>query len=164
MVSGLCLTRAPQAGPAVSAVPVLLWLFPPSSRVVTNSPSSLLLLQFEDVVWDYSLPADREELKKDKRSRRGKRQGASAEQQRARDKSLRSRQGPKSRGRPKSITLSLFFSGFSKLTYKPRSRCLQSSQYSDSAAATSRCAVPFQWFCHFLGFCKTFLPFYKDLV
>ncbi|RLV84377.1 hypothetical protein DV515_00016289 [Chloebia gouldiae] len=65
---GWCFTGAPQAGPAVSVAPVLSWLFPPSCRVVTNSPSRLLLLQFEDVVWDYSLPADREELKKDKRA------------------------------------------------------------------------------------------------
>ncbi|NXR94641.1 FBW10 protein, partial [Hypocryptadius cinnamomeus] len=109
------------------------------NRVVTNSPSRLLLLQFEDVVWDYSLPADREVLKQDKRSRKGKHQGAGAEQQRARDKSPRSRQGPKSRGRPKSITLSLFFSGFSKLSYKPSSNCLQPRQYSDSAVVKSRC-------------------------
>ncbi|KAL2297546.1 hypothetical protein Nmel_016086 [Mimus melanotis] len=71
------------------------------NRVVTNFPSRLLLLQFEDVVWDYSLPADREVLKKEK-SRKGKRQGASAEQQKAQDKSSRSRQPPKSHGKPKS--------------------------------------------------------------
>ncbi|XP_030817833.1 F-box/WD repeat-containing protein 10-like [Camarhynchus parvulus] len=71
------------------------------NRVVTNSPSRLLLLQFEEVVWDYSLPADREVPKQDRRSQKGKRQGTSAEQQRAPDKSPKSRQGPKSRGRPK---------------------------------------------------------------
>ncbi|NWZ92865.1 FBW10 protein, partial [Nesospiza acunhae] len=102
------------------------------NRVVTNSPSRLLLLQFEEVVWDYSLPGDREVPKEDRRSQKGKRQGTSAEQQRAPDKSPKSRQGPKSRGRPKGITLSLFFSGFSKLSYKPSSHCLQPSQYSDS--------------------------------
>ncbi|KAM7035372.1 F-box/WD repeat-containing protein 10-like [Acridotheres tristis] len=72
------------------------------NRVVTNFPSRLLLLQFEDVVWDYSLPADREVLKKEKKSRKGKHQGASAEQQRSQDKSPRSRQPPKSHGRHKS--------------------------------------------------------------
>ncbi|NWV42642.1 FBW10 protein, partial [Grantiella picta] len=88
------------------------------NRIVTNSPSRLVLFQFEDVVWDYSLPADREGVKKEK-SRRGKRQDASTEQQRAQepqDKSPSSRQSPKSHGRPKSITLSFCFSGFSKLT------------------------------------------------
>ncbi|NWR24761.1 FBW10 protein, partial [Emberiza fucata] len=101
------------------------------NRVLTNSPSRLLLLQFEEVPWDYSLPADREVPKQDRRSQKGKRQGTSAEQQRAPDKSPKPRQGPKSRGRPKSTTLSLFFSGFSKLSYKPSSHCLQPSQYSD---------------------------------
>ncbi|NXF25102.1 FBW10 protein, partial [Rhodinocichla rosea] len=110
------------------------------NRVVTNSPSRLLLLQFEEVAWDYSLPADREVPKQDRRSQKGKRQGTGAEQQRAPDKSPKSRQGPKSRGRPKSITLSLFFSGFSKLSNKQSSHCLQPSQYSDSAVVKSRCA------------------------
>uniref|UniRef100_H0Z3T4 F-box/WD repeat-containing protein 10 n=1 Tax=Taeniopygia guttata TaxID=59729 RepID=H0Z3T4_TAEGU len=97
-LTGTCLRvlEPTSSGDPVSA------LYAAGNRVVTNSPSRLLLLQFEDVVWDYSLPADREELKKDKRTRRGKRQGGTAEQQRARDKSPRSRQGPKSRGRPKS--------------------------------------------------------------
>ncbi|XP_058673496.1 F-box/WD repeat-containing protein 10-like [Ammospiza caudacuta] len=72
------------------------------NRVVTNSPSRLLLLQFEEVVWDYSLPADREVPKQDRRSQKGKRQGTSAESQRAPDKSPKSRQRPKSHGRPKS--------------------------------------------------------------
>uniref|UniRef100_A0A8C0UJW4 F-box/WD repeat-containing protein 10-like n=1 Tax=Cyanistes caeruleus TaxID=156563 RepID=A0A8C0UJW4_CYACU len=85
-------------------------LYIAGNRVVTNSCSRLLLLQFEDVVWDYSLPTDREVQKKEKKPRKGKRQGASAEQQQAQDKS------PKSRGRPKSITLSLCFSGFSWVT------------------------------------------------
>ncbi|XP_023794205.1 F-box/WD repeat-containing protein 10-like isoform X2 [Cyanistes caeruleus] len=71
-------------------------LYIAGNRVVTNSCSRLLLLQFEDVVWDYSLPTDREVQKKEKKPRKGKRQGASAEQQQAQDKS------PKSRGRPKS--------------------------------------------------------------
>ncbi|NWI72644.1 FBW10 protein, partial [Dryoscopus gambensis] len=87
------------------------------NRMVTNSPGRVVLLQFEDVAWDYSLPADRE-LPKDKRSRRGKRPGASAEQRRAQeaqDKPPGSHQPSKSRGRPKSSTLSLCFSGFSKL-------------------------------------------------
>ncbi|NXS86634.1 FBW10 protein, partial [Erpornis zantholeuca] len=87
------------------------------NRVVTNSRSSVVLLQFEDVLWDYSLPADRE-VPKDKRSRRGQRQ--------AQDKSA------KSRGRPKSITLSLCFSGFFKLIYKPSTHCLQPSPNSFS--------------------------------
>ncbi|KAF2982079.1 hypothetical protein EK904_008657 [Melospiza melodia maxima] len=72
------------------------------NRVVTNSPSRLLLLQFEEVVWDYSLPADREVPKQDRRSQKGKRQGTSAESQRAPDKSPKSRQRPKSHGRPKT--------------------------------------------------------------
>ncbi|NWW26241.1 FBW10 protein, partial [Falcunculus frontatus] len=88
------------------------------NRMVTNSSSRVVLLQFEDVVWDYSLPADREEVK-DKKSWRGKRQGARAEQRRA-------------FGRPKSITLSLCFSGFSKLSYKPSTHCLQPSPRSSS--------------------------------
>ncbi|XP_068065366.1 F-box/WD repeat-containing protein 10-like [Anomalospiza imberbis] len=97
-LTGTCLKvlEPTSSGDPVSA------LYAAGNRVVTNTPSRLLLLQFEDVVWDYSLPADREELKKDKRSRKGKCQGASAEQQRTRDKSLRSHQGPKSYGRPKS--------------------------------------------------------------
>ncbi|NWW34775.1 FBW10 protein, partial [Panurus biarmicus] len=106
------------------------------NRVVTNSPSRVLLLQFEDVLWDYSLPADREVLKKDKKPRKGKGQGASAEHQ---DRPPRSRQPPKSRGRPKSITLSLCFPGFSKLSDTPSSHCLQLSQYSDSAVVKSSC-------------------------
>ncbi|NXA61384.1 FBW10 protein, partial [Mohoua ochrocephala] len=80
------------------------------NRMVTNSPSRVVLLQFEDVVWDYSLPADREAVK-DKKSRRGKRQGASAEQRRAqeaRDKSPGPRQPSKSRGRPKTPNVALF--------------------------------------------------------
>ncbi|KFO57544.1 F-box/WD repeat-containing protein 10, partial [Corvus brachyrhynchos] len=104
------------------------------NRMVTNSPSRVVLLQFEDVVWDYSLPTDREVVK-DKKSRRGKRQGASAEQRQAQepqDRSPGSRQPSKSRGRPKSITLSLCFSGFSKLSYKPSTHCLQPSPYSFS--------------------------------
>lgn len=129
---GLCCTGPSQAGPAMPVIPVFLWLFPPFSRVVTNSPSRLLLLQFEDVVWDYSLPADREVLKKEKKSQKGKNQGASAEQQQAQDKSSRSHQPPKSHGRSKSMTLSLCFSGFSKLSHKPSSHCLQPIQYSDS--------------------------------
>lgn len=162
---GLCCTGAPHTGPAVSVIPpVLLWLFPPCCRVVTNSPSRLLLLQFEAVLWDYSLPADREVLKKEKKSQKGKHEGSSAEQQRAQDKSPRPRQPPKSRGRPKSITLSPCFPGFSKLSYKPSSHCFQPSKYSDSPVVKSRCAVPFQWFCHFLGLCETFLPLNKALV
>lgn len=148
----------------MSVVAVLSWLFCPSRRVVTNSPRRLLLLQFQQLPWDYSLPADRELPRQDRRSQKGKRPGTGAEQQRAPDKSPKSRQGPKSRGRPKGITLSLFFSGFSQPSYKPSSHCRQPSQYSDSAVVKSRCAVPFQWFCHFLGFCETFLPFYKALV
>ncbi|NXD99369.1 FBW10 protein, partial [Chaetorhynchus papuensis] len=92
-------------------------LYVAGNRMVTNSPSRMVLLQFEDVVWDYSLPADREVVK-DKKSRRGKRQGASAEQRRTQESQDKSRQTSKSRGRPKSITLSLCFSGFSKLSYK----------------------------------------------
>ncbi|NXH42498.1 FBW10 protein, partial [Dicaeum eximium] len=127
-LTGTCLKvlEPNSSGDPVSA------LYVAGNRVVTNSPSRLLLLQFEDVVWDYSLPADRELLKKDMKSQKGKRQGATAEQQRAQDKSSRSRQRPKSHGRPKSITLSLCFSGFSKLSYKPSSHCYQPSQYSDS--------------------------------
>ncbi|NXY62575.1 FBW10 protein, partial [Callaeas wilsoni] len=105
------------------------------NRMVTSSPSRLVLLQFEEVEWDYSSPADREVVKKEKKSRKGKRQGASTEQQRAQeaqDGSPRSHQPPKSHGEPKSITLSLCFSGFSKLRYKPSTHCLQPSQYSDS--------------------------------
>ncbi|NXC53556.1 FBW10 protein, partial [Aleadryas rufinucha] len=73
-------------------------LYVSGNRMVTNSSSRVVLLQFEDVVWDYSLPADREVLK-DKKSRRGKRQGASTEQRRAQeaqDKSSGSRQPSKS--------------------------------------------------------------------
>ncbi|NXH24847.1 FBW10 protein, partial [Myiagra hebetior] len=109
-------------------------LYVAGNRMVTNSPSRVVLLQFEDVVWDYSLPADREVVK-DKRSRRGKRQGASAEQRRAQeaqDKFPGSRQPSKSRGRPKSITLSFCFSGFSKLSYKPSTHCLQPSPCGDA--------------------------------
>ncbi|NWH40362.1 FBW10 protein, partial [Chloropsis hardwickii] len=96
-LTGTCLRvlEPSSSGDPVSA------LYAAGSRVVTNSPSRLVLLQFEEVLWDYSLPADREVLQKDKKSEKGKRQGATAEQQRAQDKSLRSRQGPKSRGRPK---------------------------------------------------------------
>ncbi|NXL72681.1 FBW10 protein, partial [Leptocoma aspasia] len=127
-LTGTCLRvlEPTSSGDPVSALCVA------GNRVVTNSPSSLLLLQFEDVVWDYSLPADREVLKKDMKPQKGKRQGTTAEQQRAQDKSPRSRQRPKNRGRPKSITLGLCFSGFSKLSYKPSSHCHQPSQYSDS--------------------------------
>ncbi|NXM80487.1 FBW10 protein, partial [Oenanthe oenanthe] len=145
-LTGTCLKvlEPSSSGDPVSA------LYVAGSRVVINSPSRLLLLQFEDVVWDYSLPTDREELKKERKSRKGKHQDASAEQQRSQDKSSRSQQPSKSHGRPKSITPS--FSGFSKLSHKPSSHCLQPSQYSDSAAVKSRYAVTFQWFCHFLGF------------
>lgn len=96
-LTGTCLRvlEPSSSGDPVSA------LYVAGNRVVTNFPSRLLLLQFEDVLWDYSLPADREVLK-EKRSQKGKNQGASAEQQQAQDKSLRSHQPPKSRGRPKS--------------------------------------------------------------
>ncbi|NXY38099.1 FBW10 protein, partial [Pomatorhinus ruficollis] len=126
-LTGACLQvlEPSSSGDPVSA------LYVAGNRVVTNSPSRLLLLQFEAVVWDYSLPADREVVKKEK-SQKGKREGSSAEQQRAQDKSPRPRQPPKSCGRPKSITLSPCFPGFSKLSYKPSSHCLQPSQYSDS--------------------------------
>ncbi|NXL22010.1 FBW10 protein, partial [Setophaga kirtlandii] len=133
-LTGSCL-RALQpsgSGDPVSALCVA------GNRVVTNSPSRLLLLQFQELPWDYSLPADRELPRQDRRSQKGKRPGTGAEQQRAPDKSPKSRQGPKSRGRPKGITLSLFFSGFSKRSYKPSSRCRQPSQYSDSAVVKSR--------------------------
>ncbi|XP_032932895.1 F-box/WD repeat-containing protein 10-like [Catharus ustulatus] len=97
-LTGICLKvlEPSSSGDPVSA------LYVAGNRVVTNSPSRLLLLQFEDVVWDYSLPADREVLKKEKRSQKGKNQGASAEQQQAQDKSSRSHQPPKSHGRSKS--------------------------------------------------------------
>ncbi|NWT95859.1 FBW10 protein, partial [Urocynchramus pylzowi] len=126
-LTGTCLKvlEPTSSGDPVSALCVA------GNRVVTNCPSRLLLLQFEDVVWDYSLPADREVPKKDKRSWKGKRQGPSAEQHRAQDKPPRSLQGPKSHRKPKSITLSLFFSAFSKLSNKPSNHCLQPSQYSD---------------------------------
>ncbi|NWV75385.1 FBW10 protein, partial [Dasyornis broadbenti] len=69
------------------------------NRIVTNSPCRLVLFQFEDVVWDYSLPADREVGKREKKSRKVKRQDVSTEQQRAQegqDKFPKSRQPPKS--------------------------------------------------------------------
>ncbi|NXM44880.1 FBW10 protein, partial [Gymnorhina tibicen] len=113
-LTGTCL-RALE--PASSGDP-LSSLCVAGNRMVTNSRSRVVLLQFEDVEWDYSLPADREVVK-DKKSRRGKRQGASAEQRRAQeaqDKPPGSRQPSKSRGRPQSITPSLCFSGFSKLS------------------------------------------------
>ncbi|XP_005055909.1 PREDICTED: CMT1A duplicated region transcript 1 protein isoform X1 [Ficedula albicollis] len=97
-LTGTCLRvlEPSSSGDPVSA------LYVAGSRAVINSPSRLLLLQFEDVVWDYSLPTDREELKKEKKSRKGKHQDASAEQQRAQDRSSRSHQPSKSHGRPKS--------------------------------------------------------------
>ncbi|NXV07144.1 FBW10 protein, partial [Cettia cetti] len=127
-LTGACLRvlEPSSSGDPVSA------LYAAGNRVVTNSPSRLLLLQFEAVAWDYSLPADREVLKKEKKPQKGKRQGASAEQQQAQDKSPRSFQAPKSHGRPKSTTLSPCFPGFSELSYKPSSHCLQPSQYSGS--------------------------------
>ncbi|NXK69239.1 FBW10 protein, partial [Sylvietta virens] len=125
-LTGTCLRvlEPSSSGDPVSA------LFVAGNRVVTNSPSRVLLLQFEDVLWDYSLPADRELGKKEK-PRKGKRPGTSAEQQRAQDKSPRSRQPPKGHGRSKSITLSLCSPGVSKLSYKASGHCLQPSQYSD---------------------------------
>ncbi|NWQ99639.1 FBW10 protein, partial [Paradoxornis webbianus] len=127
-LTGACLhvLEPGSSGDPVSA------LYAAGNRVVTNSPSRLLLLQFEAVVWDYSLPADREVPRKEKKPQKGKREGSSAEQQRAQDKSPRPRQPPKSRGRPKSTTLSPCLPGFSKLSSKPSSHCLQPSQYSDS--------------------------------
>ncbi|NWT73486.1 FBW10 protein, partial [Prunella himalayana] len=127
-LTGTCLRvlEPTSSGDPVSA------LYVAGNRVVTNSPSRLLLLQFEEVAWDYSLPADREVLQKERRSQKGKRQGTAAERQRPQDKSQKPRQGPKSRGKSKGITLSLCFSGFSKLSYKPSSHCLQPSQYSES--------------------------------
>ncbi|XP_038013400.1 F-box/WD repeat-containing protein 10-like isoform X4 [Motacilla alba alba] len=96
-LTGTCLKVLEPAGSGdpVSALCVA------GNRVVTNSPSRLLLLQFEEVAWDYSVPADREVPKHDKRWQKGKRQGAGAEQQRAQGKSPKTRQGPKSHGRPK---------------------------------------------------------------
>ncbi|NXT06194.1 FBW10 protein, partial [Prunella fulvescens] len=127
-LTGTCLRvlEPTSSGDPVSA------LYVAGNRVVTNSPSRLLLLQFEEVAWDYSLPADREVLQKDRRSQKGKRQGTGAERQRTQDKSQKPRQGPKSRGKSKGITLSHCFSAFSKLSYKPSSHCLQPSQYSES--------------------------------
>ncbi|NWX28715.1 FBW10 protein, partial [Notiomystis cincta] len=118
-------------------------LYAAGNRMVINSPSRLVLLQFEDVAWDYSFPEDREVPRKERRSRKGKRPGGSAEQQRPQDKSLRPRQTPKGHGRPKSITLSFCFSDFPKLSYKPSAHCLQPSQHSDSAVVESRlCGKP----------------------
>ncbi|NXR36763.1 FBW10 protein, partial [Zosterops hypoxanthus] len=136
-LTGACLQvlEPSSSGDPVSA------LYVAGNRVVTNSPSRLLLLQFEAVLWDYSLPADREVLKKEKKSQKGKHEGSSAEQQRAQDKSPRPRQPPKSRGRPKSITLSPCFPAFSKLSYKPSSHCFQPSKYSDSPVVKSRWAT-----------------------
>ncbi|NXQ13964.1 FBW10 protein, partial [Peucedramus taeniatus] len=135
-LTGTCLKvlEPTSSGDPVSA------LYVAGNRVVINSPSRLLLLQFEDVVWDYSLPTDREVLEKDKRPRKGKHQGASAEQQRAQDKSPRSHQGPKSRGRPKSITQSLYFSGFSKLSDEAEHG--PTSPAPEEAEATLECELP----------------------
>ncbi|XP_066187947.1 F-box/WD repeat-containing protein 10-like [Sylvia atricapilla] len=96
-LTGACLQvlEPSSSGDPVSALCVA------GNRVVTNSPSRLLLLQFEAVVWDYSLPADRE-VKKEKKPQKGKREGSRVEQQQAQDKSPRPQQPPKSRGRPKS--------------------------------------------------------------
>ncbi|NWV07767.1 FBW10 protein, partial [Ptilonorhynchus violaceus] len=72
------------------------------NRLVINSPGKLVMFQFEAVPWDYSLPADREVLKK--KSRRGRHQGSSSERRRAQDTqdtSTRSRQASKTRGTPK---------------------------------------------------------------
>lgn len=132
-----CVAQEPLRQDLSVIPPVLLCLFPPCSRVVINSPSRVLLLQFEAVVWDYSLPADREVGKKDKKAQKGKRQGAGAEQQQAQDTSSKPRQPPKSHGGPKSITLSPCFPGFSKLSYKPSS--LQPSQYSPCSCQEQMC-------------------------
>ncbi|NXY13250.1 FBW10 protein, partial [Atrichornis clamosus] len=66
-LSGTCLRvlLATSSGDPVSS------LYIAENRVVINSPSRLLMLQFEDVTWDYSLPSDREVVKKDKK-RKGK--------------------------------------------------------------------------------------------
>ncbi|NWR62108.1 FBW10 protein, partial [Bucorvus abyssinicus] len=40
------------------------------NRMVVNSPASLLMLQFEDVQWDYTLDADREKVGKNKQPKR----------------------------------------------------------------------------------------------
>ncbi|NXE96740.1 FBW10 protein, partial [Menura novaehollandiae] len=62
-LTGACLRVlvATSSGDPVSS------LYIAENRLVINSPSRLLMFQFEDVTWDYSLPADREVVKKEKK-------------------------------------------------------------------------------------------------
>ncbi|XP_050174894.1 F-box/WD repeat-containing protein 10-like [Myiozetetes cayanensis] len=65
------------------------------NRMVINSPARVLMFQFKDVTWDYSLPADREVKVKEKQPK-GKSSRSPTRQQKMRS------QSPKGRGASKS--------------------------------------------------------------
>ncbi|XP_027764807.1 F-box/WD repeat-containing protein 10-like [Empidonax traillii] len=65
------------------------------NRMVINSPARVLMFQFKDVTWDYSLPADREVKVKEKQPR-GKSSRSPTRQQKMRS------QSPKGRGASQS--------------------------------------------------------------
>ncbi|NXC33714.1 FBW10 protein, partial [Campylorhamphus procurvoides] len=72
------------------------------NRMVINSPTRLLMFQFQDVTWDYSLPADREiKVKEKEKHSRGKSRRSPTQQQKTRSKAQtcrtrRGRQGERS--------------------------------------------------------------------
>ncbi|NXA06111.1 FBW10 protein, partial [Sapayoa aenigma] len=70
-------------------------LFVAENRMVINSPTRLSMFQFKDVLWDYSLPADREIIEKEKQ-RKGKTSRSSTQRQKMKS------QSPKSRGTAKT--------------------------------------------------------------
>ncbi|NWI88125.1 FBW10 protein, partial [Pitta sordida] len=70
-------------------------LYVAENRMVIDSPSRVWMFQFQDVTWDYSLPADREIIEKKEKQRKGKPSRSPA--QRPKTKS----QSPKSRGTAK---------------------------------------------------------------
>ncbi|XP_027571494.2 F-box/WD repeat-containing protein 10-like isoform X1 [Pipra filicauda] len=69
------------------------------NRMVINSPARVLMFQFQDVTWDYSLPADREVKEKEKEKEKqpkGKSSRSPSRQQKMRSQSAKGRGTSKS--------------------------------------------------------------------
>ncbi|XP_064531739.1 F-box/WD repeat-containing protein 10-like isoform X4 [Pseudopipra pipra] len=66
------------------------------NRMVINSPARVLMFQFQDVTWDYSLPADREVKEKEEKQPKGKSSRSPSRQQKMRSQSAKGRGTSKS--------------------------------------------------------------------
>ncbi|XP_017694607.1 PREDICTED: F-box/WD repeat-containing protein 10-like isoform X1 [Lepidothrix coronata] len=92
-LSGTCLNVlvVSSSGDPVSSLHVA------ENRMVINSPARVLMFQFQDVTWDYSLPADREVKEKEKEKQpKGKSSRSPTRQQKMRSQSAKGRGTSKS--------------------------------------------------------------------